>query len=173
MLREVAEAESERGLRFKILERGGQTVQRKIQNSNPTATSGCQGGDCLACKGGSGQLCRKSNVQYQMCCNLCSEDNQCVYVGETARNLYTRSKEHLQNYRRRNGESFMKKHQMDRHYGAEADFGAKVTGVFRDCLSRQVSEGVYIKRSPHEVLNGKSEWHQPALWRVRTELAKD
>ena len=41
----------------------------------------------------------------------------------------------------------MKKHQMDRHYGAEADFGAKVTGVFRDCLSRQVSEGVYIKRS--------------------------
>ena len=176
MLREVAEAESEKGLRFKILERGGLPVKRKVQNSNPTATTGCQSGDCLACKGESGQsgMCRKSNVQYQMHCNLCVEDSQCIYVGETARNLYTRSKEHVQNYRRRrNGESFMKKHQMDRHHGAEADFGAKVTGVFRDCLSRQVSEGVFIKRSPHEVLNGKSEWHQPSLWRVRTELTND
>ena len=66
----------------------------------------------------------------------------------------------------------MWQHQVDRHEGAEADFTAKVTQSFRDCLSRQVSEGVYIRRSDKEVLNSKSEWHQPALWRVQNELVK-
>ena len=175
MLKEVAESEAENGLKFKILERGGKPVKRKVQNSNPTAKAGCQSGDCLACKGerGQGGNCRKSNVQYEIKCNLCPDDAQSVYIGETARNLFTRSKEHVQNYGRQYKESFMRNHQIESHYGAEADFGAKVTGVFRDCLTRQVSEGVWIKRTPHKVLNTKSEWHQPALWRVRSEVTRD
>ena len=120
-----------------------------------------------------GGCCRKSNVQYQLSCNLCPADRPSVYIGETARNLYTRSKEHVQNYARQNGESCMKKHQDDKHHGIDADFSAKVTASFNDCLSRQVSEGVYIRRSPHELLNSKAEWHQPALWRVRSEIARD
>ena len=36
MLREVAGAEAEPGLKFKIVERGGVTVKRQVQNSNPT-----------------------------------------------------------------------------------------------------------------------------------------
>ena len=67
----------------------------------------------------------------------------------------------------------MTKHQTEKHHGAEADFAAKVTSSFRDCLSRQVSEGVYIRRSEYEVLNSKAEWHQPALWRLRSELTKE
>ena len=56
--------------------------------------------------------------------------------------------------------------------GAEADFKASVTHSFRDCLSRQVSEAVYIRRSEKPVLNSKSEWHQPALFRVQSEILR-
>ena len=171
MLREVAESEAQPGLTFKIVEKGGRTVKK----SNPTASGGCQSGDCLACKGGrgAGGSCRKSNVLYEIACQLCPDDRQAVYLGETARNLYTRGREHARNYDRRGEESFMVKHQHDRHSGLLADFKARVKISFQDCLSRQVAEGVHIRRSENEVLNSKSEWHQPALWKVSSELSRE
>ena len=57
--------------------------------------------------------------------------------------------------------------------GQPADFDAKVTVTFRDCLSRQVSEGVHIRRCKTDTMNSKSEWHQPALWRVRSEIERE
>ena len=110
---------------------------------------------------------------YQLNCNLCEEGNQHSYVGETARNLFTRCREHMQNYTSNKAESFIKKHQNDKHHGSEADFSAEVKASYKDCLSRQVSEGVNIRRSNHTLLNSKTEWHQPALWRVRSEIAAD
>ena len=59
-------------------------------------------------------------------------------------------------------ESFIWRHQEEKHTGLEPDFEAKVSGVFSDCLTRQVSEGVSLRRSDKRVLNSKSEWHQPA-----------
>ena len=173
IMREVAESESEPGLKFKILEKGGKTVQRTVQKSNPTATEGCLSGDCLACKGERAGPCRRSNVLYQFSCNQCPDGGQSVYLGETARNLYTRGREHVRNYDRQNSESFMNKHQTEKHAGVAADFGAKVLKSYKDCLSRQVSEGVHIRRCKNVVLNSKAEWHQPALWKVRSELTKE
>ena len=72
-----------------------------------------------------------------------------------------------------NKESFMKKHQLYKHQGIDPDFSAAVTRRFRESLFRQVSEGVCIRRSPDTVLNSKSEWHQPALWRIRSEITRD
>ena len=68
--------------------------------------------------------CRKLNVQYKMNCNLYPGDNPSLYIRETARNLFTRSKEHVANYTSRNRESFIWKHQVYHHYGAEATFSA-------------------------------------------------
>ena len=98
-----------------------------------------------------------------------------MYLGETARNLYTRGCEHVEKYlsRRRNHDSFIKKHQLERHHGEPADFVAKVMGSFRDCMTRQISEGVHIRRSEVQVLNSKSEWHQPSLWRVQQDIVRD
>ena len=42
----------------------------------------------------------------------------------------------------------------------------------RDCLTRQVREAVLIRRSQVQVLNSKSEWHQPALFRVQQEIER-
>ena len=96
-----------------------------------------------------------------------------MYLGETVRNLYTRGREHHQNYLRRQQESFMLKHQNDQHGQREPEFEAKVIGCFKDCLTRQISEGVHIRRCEEEVLNSKAEWHQPALWKVRSELCRE
>ena len=177
MLREIAEREVEDGMKFKVLEAGGRTINSRVQLSNPTATPGCDNGDCLPCKNGKGDggNCLKSNIQYELRCGLCPDTDACVYIGESSRNLYTRSKEHLEkcSSRKRNVDSFMKKHQVEQHRDIPPNFTAKVTGQFQDCLSRQVSEGVFIRRSDCQVLNSKSEWHQPALWRVHQEIVMD
>ena len=67
----------------------------------------------------------------------------------------------------------MMKHQQEKDFKAETDFKGKVKSQFQDCLSSQVAEGVYLRRYETEVLNTKAEWHQPALWRVRSELNRE
>ena len=61
---------------------------------------------------------------------------------------------------------------MKKHRGEEPDYKAKVTANTRDCLTRQIREAVLIRRSQVEVLNSKSEWHQPALYRVQHEVER-
>ena len=74
---------------------------------------------------------------------------------------------------KRNPDSFIKKHQLEKHSDLPAEFSAKVTGSFRDCLTRQISEGVHIRSCDGTVLNSKSEWHQPPLWKVQSEVIRD
>ena len=129
---------------------------------------------------GEGGPCRRSNVGYQMECGLCddmavqTDDQDCctTYIGETSRNVYTRGKEHIYKYETAHSDSFMQKHQQEVHDCQPAVFNTKVTGGFRDCLTRQVAEGVAIRRCKTRVLNSKSEWHQPSLWKVRSEIGR-
>ena len=171
-MRQIAEREKEGGVSFRIIETGGITVKSQVQFSNPTGTDGCEAGDCLACRDGKGDggNCRKSNINYELECQLCPEGGRSVYIGESSRNLYVRAKEHEDSYRRGRRKSFMGKHQRKKHNGLAGVYKAKLTGSFMDCLTRQVSEGVSIRRSQVEVLNSKTEWHQPPLWRVQNEL---
>ena len=62
--------------------------------------------------------------------------------------------------------------QLEKHQGRPAVYTAKVTGTFQDCLSRQVAEGVEIRRCPANLMNTKSEWHQPPIWRVQSEILR-
>ena len=121
-----------------------------------------------------GANCRKSNVQYQLECELCPSEDKSTYIGETSRNLYSRGLEHQANYEAGHDDSFMRKHQIEMHAGQEANFGGSVTGRFRDCLSRQVIEGQQIRRcaGSNNIMNCKSEWHQPALWCLRSEIER-
>ena len=66
----------------------------------------------------------------------------------------------------------MSKHQTSAHPGEEPSFRASVTASTRDCLTRQVKEAVLIRRSQVPVLNGKTEWHQPALFRIQSEIER-
>ena len=120
-------------------------MKSEVQMSNPTATPGCVSHDWLACKGcpGKGGNCRKSNALYRLSCCLCPEEEGCVYVGETARNLYTRAREHMNKYQsnKTRSESFITTHQDEKHTGLPPNFKAEVLETFKDCLSRQVAEG--------------------------------
>ena len=97
----------------------------------------------------------------------------CLYHGESARNLYTRGREHEANYLARRAKSFMQKHQVKEHNNTVGSYVAKVTGTARDCLTRQVREAVHIRRCQVPTLNSKTEWHQPALFTVQNEIYRD
>ena len=76
----------------------------------------------------------------------------------------------MNKFESRKTDSFMLKHQTNNRPGPPIDFQAKVIGTFNDCLSRQVAEGVEIRRCEYQVMNAKTEWHQPALWKIRSEV---
>ena len=169
-MKKVAEKERKKEIHFKIVEMGGRTLKSELQRSNPLSTPGCEKSDCMACRKerGKGGQCRRNNINYEIECQLCKNTAPTTYIGETARNLYTRGGEHLQ--RSNAEESFMRRHMQEKHAGEEEDFRAKVTHTNKDCLTRQVREGVLIRRSRKEIMNTRSEWFQPPLYRIRSEL---
>ena len=171
-LKKIAENEAEAGVRFRIVETGGKTIKRIVQKSNPTATAGCDDTDCLPCATGRGDggNCRSCGINYQVECQLCPDGQRSLYHGETARNLYTRGKDHKDNYRNRKVKSFMLKHQAKKHQNSAGSYTAKVTGTAKDCLTRQVREAVHLRRCQVPTLNSKTEWHQPALFRIQNEI---
>jgi hypothetical protein len=174
LLREIADREAEDGVSFKIIETAGLSMKRVLQVSNPLESKGCDSPDCLPCKDGRGNggNCRGCGTNYQIECQLCPDGERPVYIGESSRNLYTRSREHVSRYQAGKNTSFMAKHQTTAHQGQEASYKAKVTASTRDCLTRQVREAVLIRRSSVPVLNGKTEWHQPALFRIQSEIER-
>ena len=170
-LRKVAEETEKEGIKFTFVEMGGRTIKSELQRSNPTATPGCMLPDCPCCREerGKGGQCHRNNVNYNVICKLCPKEREAVYEGETARNLYTRMKEHLSS----GGESSsIMKHLEEKHEGMEENFVARVTKTNRDCLSRQVREGVYISQQAASglLMNTKSEWHQPSLYRIQSDI---
>ena len=72
-LKTIADSEAEAGIRFRIVETGGRTVKSILQKSNPTATVGCEEGDCLPCRPGRGEGgdCRRCGVNHSIGCQLC------------------------------------------------------------------------------------------------------
>ena len=64
----------------------------------------------------------------------------------------------------------MNKHMKENHEGEVDNFTAKVTHVNKDSLTRQIREGVLIRRSKKTLMNSKTEWFQPPLYRVRNEI---
>ena len=70
-------------------------------------------------------------------------------------------------------ESFIKKHEEECHGGQEVQFKAKVTHTNKDCLSRQIREGVLIRRSYRPLFNSRTEWFQPPIFRVRNEVVRE
>ena len=103
-------------------------------------------------------------------CHVCEED--VVYIGETSRNLYSRGIEHLSLYEKDSPKSFLHNHQVEQHNSEPADFDVKVIKSFKDPLSRQVTEAVLIKNHTGELLNSKSEFYQPHIVRVRSEITR-
>ena len=166
-LREIAESESDSGIRFKVVEKGGITIEKMLQKSNPTKSDKCGKPNCVMDnQSEGGKFCHKSNIMYEWRCELCDS----IYIGETSRNFFSRSLEHMDKAQNKSDDSFISNHQKECHNESQPKFKTKVLKSFQDPLSRQVAEGVYIRNNPLSSLNTKQDYYQTSTYRVRREI---
>ena len=110
-----------------------------------------------------GKSCRKEGIVYQIECDECKD----IYIGESARNGFTRGKEHMQTYKNKCKSSIMYRHSKDKHkeFKGKTKFNMKITGIYRnDPTLRQVTEGTKIQNSnQNHLINNKTEWNSGGI----------
>ena len=91
-----------------------------------------------------------------------------VYIGETARSLYERGKEHWEGFKTKSENYHIFKHHQIHHDGrGEPEFLLRPIKFFRTALSRQIAEAAKIGRLGEEVvLNSKSEYNRCKIGRL-------
>ena len=78
--------------------------------------------------------------------------------------------EHIDKANQKAADSFINNHQVEAHEGDQPSFSVKVLKSFKDPLSRQVYEGVYIRSSGENSLNTKMDYYQTSTYRMRREI---
>ena len=118
----------------------------------------------MICGTGGRGACRRECVTYEVKCGDCDS----VYIGETARNAYTRGLEHTANLRKKDNNSGLYKHYKQAHNNKEPQYTMTVTGTYSDALTRQISEAVKINSVPEisNRLNNKEEWGRSRIPRA-------
>ena len=176
------------GFRVKVVERNGRSLGSKFPLNTLWAGEKCGRTDCITCEqGGEEQLpaCTKSNLVYENICASCNPgasgkldqaeirvDIPTVYVGETSRSIYERSREHWEGVKKGSNKNHMVKHQLLEHAGEpDPNFHMKVRGFFKTALARQIAEAVYIRRRGGEgaILNSKAEFTRCYIPRLQLE----
>ena len=131
--------------------------------------------------------CRAQSILYESKCEVCNpkptsshqEDpsqqkpasRKGIYIGETSRTLYERSKEHLKDAEDFDPSSHIVKHWMNVHPDSNScpQFSFTIKAKFRDCLSRQVAEAISIMYTKDQLLNSKNEYMANCLTRICVE----
>ena len=122
------EAENNQGrrIRFKIVEKGGVTLEQKLRRSNPWSGEKCQRPNCFPCKSEKGGNCWRESVTYEIFCKECGRKVS-AYKGETGRNAFTRGGEHLEKWVARDeNNSVLWIHAMHHHQGSEEEVDLSV-----------------------------------------------
>ena len=162
--------------RVKVVERNGDQLGGILTSPNPWGEERCDRPDCLSCKNSSSDrgTCRDRNVVYQTTCRLCKAKGETVsYVGETARSLYERCREHLKDNMSNKTKSHMKEHYEESH-GDETEkmddiddmmkvYEVKILERYHSSLQRQIGEAVHIRRTSGTLLNDKDEFNRCEL----------
>ena len=163
------------GYRLRMVELSGTPLQRLLPNTNPWAGQPCGRTGCYTCGQGEEHIqdCKRRNILYESCCILCNPDGEKkkekikemsrkegVYVGESARSIFERAREHQADATSRKEDSHILKHWLTSHpeQSNPPDFRIEVVGSFQDALTRQVAEAVRIELRGENVLNSKSEY---------------
>ena len=193
------------GYRLKIVERAGTKLQDLLTSSNPWKGELCERKDCMLCdsKTRSGknlkQECTRRNLVYETRCHTCEEKEKrkieqeegkdekekrreiekikiFKYVGETARSVFERAREHKNDIEQLKPCSHMLKHLLDQHEGenfGEIVFNLKVVRYCKSSWERQISESVVIQQERHHhLLNSKAEFNRSAVPRLATKIGE-
>ena len=104
--------------------------------------------------------CKKQNIESE-------------YVGETGKNAYTKSKQHMGGLKRKSEDSAFYKHWRNCHETPCEEksvrlenYEFKVDKSYQDPISRQINEMVRISNFQGTLLNSKSEWNAPPIIRI-------
>ena len=132
--------------------------------------------DCNLCESGAGggSHTRKGCV-YSKTCKVCEKEGiSAKYFGlwRIWSEWIPSDERDARDIRTNNIKNAFSKHLQLKHpdrVGEPSTFSYKVERTFRSCLDRQVQEGVRITLDESdELLNSKSEYHQPGVTRVIT-----
>ena len=117
--------------RVKMVEMGGSQLSQQFSNTDPWSGAGCEREDCYTCHQGGEEKkedCFRRNILYESRCVACQEeqerelkstkkksrkidsDEKGVYVGESSRSLYERTKEHWNDAVKDAPDNHMRKH---------------------------------------------------------------
>ena len=122
--------------------------------------------------GGKGD-CRASGVTYEISCMQCKKVDPPIrykYIGETARNAYSRGKEHLVVLRNKSKTSCLWEHCRDIHSGEAVNFQISVLKRYTNDSMIRHMDAVTIENSENYVLlNTKSKWTYITFHRIAIE----
>ena len=154
-------------LRIKVVEKNGVSITSLLQKSNPMKERNCRREDCFVCTSKGKGDCSRNNIVYEIKCNNCNSK----YCGETARNAYTRGKEHMKLLHEKEQNSPLWSHCLKEHNGHIQQFTMNVVRTFhRDSMMRQITEAIHIRKIPErKSMNAKEEWNTVYLPHARTE----
>ena len=158
---------------IKIIETSGKTLESVLVKADPFQGNKCSDPKCLPNKNYKNKInCRRNNIGYKIPCKLCPA----AYLGESGENMHTCAKSHLSKFYSktkhiRESSAFFK-HIANKHGGVKE--GSKFEDYFEICIvkayrkpiTRVVEEGVFIINHEGEILNSKTEWHQPKIIRT-------
>ena len=175
-----AQLNTDSGTRIKVVEGKGTKLKDFLIKKNPFGTQECQKQFCPLCKktphSDPGSLhknrtpCETANVGYSIICLNCKAKNiLTTYEGETGRLASVRTSEHIMDLNKSKKESPLVKHKILHHKGEQnVKFSFKISGVFKDPLTRQCNEGVRIKNAGQlsKIMNSKSERNHPPTNRI-------
>ena len=139
MRKKEGENNQGRKIRFRIVEKGGITLELKLRTSNPWAKENCGRIKCFPCKSEGGGNCYIESVTYTIFCEECGIA-VAAYIGETGRNGFSRGCEHWDNLDAKDEEkSVLWRHSKTNHQGREdVVYTMRVTGGYSEPLDRQL-----------------------------------
>ena len=144
------------GFKIRVVEKAGRSLRDKLQKSDPFKNKQCRDNEnCLVCRSGGKGMCRNENITYEIKCNECDH----LYIGESARNGYTRGLEHARDLQKKDKNSVLYRHVQLAHQNntETTNFTMNITGTYRDALTRQLNEAQSIETTPL-LINNKSEF---------------
>ena len=155
---------------IRIIETSGKTLESVLVKADPFQGNNCLDPKCLPNKNVKNKIsCRRNNIGYRIPCKLCPAS----YLGESGENMHTRAKSHLSKFYSKTKHiresSAFYKHISNKHGGVqdgstfEDYFDIFIVKAYRKPITRIIEEGVFIINHEGEILNSKTEWHQPKI----------
>ena len=151
----------------------------------------CWREECPLCKKAKDRgNCKARNIMYESKCMVCNPatnheeeghdiqpagrtqtSREGIYVGESSRSIHERALEHVKDAQSFSIKSHIVKHWMTSHPSLPnpPEMHFSVTGMFRDCLSRQISEALRINLSKDVLLNSKGEYGKNSVSRLTVQ----